>query len=240
MNATDLLNTTVLREAAQRMKPFGFVILKFVKGRWLVADNEINNTELVARPDWTMRGWIRFWDSRPTAYHLGYVVDRYVPPARETLGDNDKTLWEIYCKGRDPWSLQWHLPFYNPTSGEQLLWSTDTKGGEACIGDLLTAFCDRVDLRPEDETTLPRVLLSSGGYNHPTHKGFVATPQLDILGWVRTPLTARPTLPVPPPPPPSSLPPPEASAPHTLIEDLDIPASSSAPRTLTGDSDSPF
>jgi hypothetical protein len=134
---------------------------------------------------------------------------------REKLGDHDRDEWAIYCKGRDPWILQFYLPFYHPISGEQFIWSTNSGGGEDAIGNVLKAYIDRVDFAPEDETILPRIELSSGGYNH-RDGFFVATPELNIVGWVKPPAIPRPTLP-PPPPLPSALPSP-ASSNATAIE----------------------
>jgi hypothetical protein len=84
---------------------------------------------------------------------------------------------------------------------------------------LLTAYVDRVKLTPEDGTILPRILLNSGGYNHPKEGFFVAIPELDIVGWTKAPATPRPTLPALPPLP-LALSPPAASK---AREDTEIP-----------------
>jgi hypothetical protein len=199
-----------LREQAQQLRSSAAVPLKYTKGKWTAGNAEMNGAELIARPDWTMRGWVRLWDGKATTRILGYVADRYVPPPRQCLGDHDRDEWAIYCKGRDPWILQFYLPFYSPVSGEQFIWSTNSNGGERAIGNLLTAYVERVSLAPEDGTVLPRVLLNSGGYNHPKEEFFVATPEPDIVGWVKPPATPRPLLPAPPPLP-LSLPPPTSS-----------------------------
>jgi hypothetical protein len=209
-----------LKETAQQLRNSAATPLKYVKGKWSAADVGFNGAELIARPDWCMHGWTRLWDGKATARIIGYVADRFTPPARETLGDHDQDEWAIFCKGRDPWILQFYLPFYNPISGEAFIWSTNTRGGEAAIGDLLKAYIERVELAPEDGTILPRISLNSGGYT--SKEGhFVATPQLDILGWVKPPPTKRPALPTPPPPP-SSLPPPTSSN-AAPVSDTEIP-----------------
>jgi hypothetical protein len=188
-----------LRETAEQLRNSTAIQLKYVKGNWTAGNEaEMNGVELVARPDWVMRGWTRFWNGKRTAFIAGYVIDRFVPPPRQLLGDDDQDDWAIYCKGRDPWALQFHLPFFDPVSGQQLVWSTNTKGGESAIGNLLTAYVDRVSLAPEDGAVLPRVELNSGGYNHPKENSFVATPELNIIGWAKPPATPRPVLPAPP------------------------------------------
>jgi hypothetical protein len=218
---------TALKKKAQELRNSAAIPLWYIKGKWVANDKELNGTELIARPEWITYGWRRLWDGRVTDYHIGYIADDYDPPAREALGDHDKDEWAIYCKGYDPWRLQYSLPLYHPVSGEAYLWSTNSKGGEAAIGDLLEAYTTRIELKPEDGTTEPRVVLNSDGYNH--KNGFwVDTPQPDIVGWVKPPPTPRPPLPAPPPLP-SALPSP-TSAP--AIEDSSPKDSSPA--------DSPF
>jgi hypothetical protein len=200
---------TALKERAQQLRNSAAILVKFVKGKWVTGETELNRAEFIARPDWLIHGWHRLWDGRVTGHVVGYVADGFVPPSRETLGDLDQDEWAIFCNKRDPWILQHSLPLYHPVSGAPYLWGTNTRGGEAAIGNLLKAYTERVDLAPEDGTTLPRILLNSDGYHH--KEGFwVDTPQLDILGWENSPPTPRPPLP-PPPPLPSALPPPAAA-----------------------------
>jgi len=198
MNQIDI---EALQVAAQKMHSgfSGITRLYYVKGMWKIAETQVNGIQLVARPDWLVYGWTKLWDNRPVAHHVGYVVERYVPPARELLGDRDKDLWAIYCNKRDPWMLQWTLPLFNATSNEQFVWSTNTKGGADAIASVLNAYCDRVKSNPEDSTILPIVEANTGGYNRSELHGFIHTPQLNILGWTKPPLTPRPVLPAPPP-----------------------------------------
>jgi hypothetical protein len=74
-----------LRELAQQLRSSAAIPLKYTKGKWTAANAEMNGVELIARPDWTMRGWVRLWDGKATARILGYVTDRFVPPPREVL-----------------------------------------------------------------------------------------------------------------------------------------------------------
>jgi hypothetical protein len=188
---------TALRETAQRLRNSTAIQLKYVKGKWTAGGGgaEMNGGELVARPDWCMQGWTRFWGGKRTAFIAGYVADRFVPPPRELLGDHNEDDWAIYCKGRDPWTLQFHLPFFDLVSGQQFVWSTDTRGGKDALGAILTAYADHHAHAPKDEDILPHIVLNSSGYNHPTEGYFVATPQLDIIGWKKPPALPRPVLP---------------------------------------------
>src|SRR4026207_1556886 len=91
-----------LRETAQRLRNSTAIQLKYVKGKWTTGNGaEMNGVELVSRPDWCMHGWTRFWDGKRTVFIAGYVADRFVPPPRQLLGDEDQDEWAIYCKGRD-------------------------------------------------------------------------------------------------------------------------------------------
>jgi hypothetical protein len=175
--------------------------LAFVKGVWKLGKDKIeaNGTRWAARVDWSMSGWVRWWDGKITDYRLGYVADAFTPPHREDLGDHDAQEWELWNRGRDPWQMGWSLPLFNQVSGEQALWSTDTVGGKDALGILLAAYADRVDAKPSDGATLPVIELGSSTYTHPT-RGDIATPVLDIVGWVAPPATARPPLPVAEPP----------------------------------------
>src|SRR5262245_48530718 len=115
---------TALRETARRLRNSTAVQLKYVKGKWTAGSSgaEMNGVELVSRPDWCMQGWTRFWGGKRTAFIAGYVADRFVPPPRQLLGDDNEDDWAIFCKGRDPWTLQFHLPFFDPVSDQQFIW----------------------------------------------------------------------------------------------------------------------
>jgi hypothetical protein len=180
--------------------------LAFVKGTWKLGRDkiEVNGSQYVARVDWALAGWTKWQDGRIVGYCLGYVADRYMPPRREELGDLDEEQWELWNQGRDPWQLAWSLPLFNPVSGEEVLWSTDTIGGKDALGALLVAYADRVDSNPIDGKTLPVIELGSSSYKHPT-RGNIATPMLDIIGWMAPPNKLRP--PLPKAEPPKALPP---------------------------------
>jgi hypothetical protein len=176
---------------------FNGQLLKFVKGEWKFGRNgvDVGGHQFVARVDWCLYGYTKWWDGQIAEYRLGYVVDNFTPPTREQLGDDDHEQWDIWSKGRDPWELAWHLPMFNQVSGEQLLWTTNTLGGRDCLAALLTAYADRLDSQPADNKTLPVVELDSDSYSHQT-RGRIAIPQLNIIGWALPPVTPRPPLPV--------------------------------------------
>jgi hypothetical protein len=190
-------DTSAFRDMAAALKArtgFNATMIKYVKGRWKMGRNEIdiNDTQLVARVDWTMVGWTKWWDKRAADFKLGYVADRFIPPARKDLGHLDEEQW-FGSNGRDPWSLQWHLPLVNAVSNEQFIWSTNSQGGKDAISALLAAYADHVDAG--EKATLPIVALATSSYPHPEFS-IVHTPQLDIIGWVEPPATQRPALPI--------------------------------------------
>jgi hypothetical protein len=189
--------------AAMRIRGgFNGQLLKFVKGVWKLGRNGVDvlGHSFVTRPDWAMHGWTKWWDRKIVDYRIGYIADRYKPPIREQLGDDDRDLWDIWCGGRDPWgNLQWHLPMFNAVSNEQLLWTTDTMGGCDALAALLNAFADRLAADPADGKILPIVELDSDTYHHPT-RGAIAVPLFNIVGYAVMPTTPRPPLPVAPAP----------------------------------------
>jgi hypothetical protein len=203
---------------------FNGTALKFVKGKWQLGRDELDaaNTRLVARPDWAMHGWVKWLDKKLVDFRIGYVADSFVPPDRSVLGDMDQETWAIWSNGRDPWSLQWHLPLYNQVSGAEVIWSTDTRGGKDALAALLHAFADRIDAG--EAKSLPIVELGSGTYPHQNY-GPVHVPQLDIVGWVEPPPTVRPALPAPAP---------------LSLEQRRVPEAGVEPITTTTDPDAPI
>jgi hypothetical protein len=178
--------------------------LAYVKGEWWQQQPSrdklaVNGTQWVARPDWMFHGWTMRWDGRIRDYRLGYVADRYQPPPRDELGYQDRELWEIWNKKRDPWTLQWSLPLFNGVSGEEVVFSTDTLGGRDALAALLQAFADRADSNPDDGKILPIVELGTSSYQHPD-RGKIQIPVLDIIGWAPVPNKPRPPLPKGEPP----------------------------------------
>jgi hypothetical protein len=186
---------------------FNGTLLKFAKGDWKLGRNGLDVTghQFVARVDWLMVGHLKWWDGNIVDFRVGYVDDGYMPQSRAELGDFDKSLWEIWNRGRDPWELGWHLPMFNQVSNEQVIWSTNTVGGRDCLAALLVAFADRLDSQPTDNKTLPIVETDGDSYQHPT-RGKIAVPLLNIIGWAVPPATPRPPLPVAPKPKTAALP----------------------------------
>jgi len=193
------IDTTAFRDMAAVLRQrsgANVTKLAYVKGKWKLGRDkiEVNGTQWAARVDWTLGGWVRWFDGRITDYRLGYVADRYMPPKRDELGDLDEEKWEWGNYGRDPWQLAWSLPLFNQVSGEEVLYSTDTMGGKDALAALLTAYADRVDSSPADGKILPVIELGTSSYRHP-QRGEIHVPVLDIIDWAAPPTKPRPPLP---------------------------------------------
>ena len=70
-------------------------LLKFVKGDWLVGRDkeELAERELVAVVSGLMHGWLRWENNRPTGHAMGLLVEGFIPPKRDVLGDLDRAQW---------------------------------------------------------------------------------------------------------------------------------------------------
>ena len=108
-----------LEAAAEAGSEFG-KILKFAKGEWQIGEDAVpGGTEYIAYIDEAARGQMKFEDHTVTDRRIVKMRDGK-PPARESLGDNDPSQWEVdetTGKPRDPWVMQWLLPM-SPVDAE--------------------------------------------------------------------------------------------------------------------------
>jgi hypothetical protein len=175
-----------LEAAAEAGSEFG-KILKFAKGEWQIGEDTVpEGTEYIAYIDETARARVKFEDHT--------VVDRQIvkvrdgkPPAREALGDNDPSQWEVdetTGKPRDPWVMQWLLPL-SPVDaeGDLTVFATSSKGGIGAIGTLCQVYG-----RSLRNGLLPIVALKTRTYKHKAY-GKIQTPDLPIVGWHGTAAT---------------------------------------------------
>jgi hypothetical protein len=85
------------------------IFLKFAKGEWLLGEEGSPvppEARFVANMDEIYRGWVRWWDGKPTDHLIGRVIDRHHVQKREELGNLDQSQWETEPNGarRDPWA----------------------------------------------------------------------------------------------------------------------------------------
>ncbi len=164
-------------------------LLKFSKGDYLVGesnDEVEEGTQYVANMDELMVGWIRWADNKPTDQIMGRVSEGYQPPKRNTLGDDDKTRWEVDEQGRerDPWQFSNYLILKTPgETGEDALFTftTSSRGGLNAIGELCKAYGKAMRQRPDE---LPIISLGVGSYQH-SNKAFgrIKFPIFEVVGW---------------------------------------------------------
>ena len=161
-------------------------LLKFTKtGEFAVNDTESIpvGVRCIAHSDEITVGWIKWVDGRPGDQRVGRIADRYVPPKRGELDDNDPKLWPLQDDGtrRDVWVFTMSVPLTRlDTPGhETFRFTTSSKGGLGCISKLVNAFGVRVH---QKEAGLPVVELKSDFYKHRVF-GKIFTPSM-IRCWL--------------------------------------------------------
>ena len=169
-----------LEAAAEAGNPFG-KLLKFVKGVWMIGDDEIAaNSEYVAHVDQLARGWVRFEGGAVTDLKIGKVADGIKLPTREELPDNDPKKWkEEDADGnpRDPWVKQWYLPLIGAESGDFVTFVSGSNGGNNAVANLC-----RVYGHSARAGLLPIVALKTTSYKHKKY-GRIEEPDLSVVGW---------------------------------------------------------
>lgn len=165
-------------------------LLKFSKGDFLVGesnDEVEEGTQYVANMDELMVGWIRWEDSKPTDQIMGRVSEGYQAPKRNSLGDDDKSKWEVDEQGRerDPWQFSNYLILKTPgESGDDALFTftTSSRGGLNAIGELCKAYGKAMRQKPDE---FPVISLGVGSYQHSNKAyGRIKFPVFEVTGWV--------------------------------------------------------
>ncbi len=165
-------------------------LLKFSKGDWLAGQNadEIpEGTKLIAGMDTLRVGWQKWEAQRPTGQRLGLLVDGFVPPSREELGDDNEDLWERDDEGkpRDPWTATNFLQLIGPTNHEKVFtFTTSSKGGLGAIAKLCREYGRGIQREGRGEQ-YPLVRLDTGSYQHRDRGlGRIKFPAFALVGWV--------------------------------------------------------
>ena len=118
------MSNEVFREAALAMRSrngFDAKMVSFRKGSWSSGKDgaDMDGAELIALVHDLMVGWTKWLDRRPADYRLGFIRDRYRPPMRGDLGDNDSALWERRNREAvDPWEFSFYLPLFDAAAGQ--------------------------------------------------------------------------------------------------------------------------
>jgi hypothetical protein len=178
-------NVSPWREAANDEIGTNFgTFLKFTKGDWTLGEEEKEVTaeaRFVANLDEYYRGWVRWWDGKPTDHRIGRVIDRHHVPAREELGETDESKWETEPNGlrRDPWAKTVYLAMRDISSDEIICFTSSSDGGRKAVAKLADRY-DRLRLR--FKAKMPIVCMESESYEHKTY-GKILKPKFRIVDW---------------------------------------------------------
>ena len=171
--------------------PSGIVgrLLKFGKGGTFVAadtDEEIDPEQaFTALCDQVAIGFQKFQEDAPPIRHMGllYGDPPFVMPRRESLGDNDPSLWPLGLDGQpqDVWQHTIFLPLQKGDgSAELFTFSTSSRTGRRAVGNLLRHYDRLRRTHPDD---YPIVKLKAGGFTHRDERiGWVAVPAFAVCG----------------------------------------------------------
>src|SRR5262249_40413623 len=148
-------------------------------------------TQLVARVPDILIGHRKWENRRPVDNALGRAFDGY-KPNRAALDSRDEKFWpkdKKTGKPIDPWQFGTFIEFQHPET-EKLLYAfaATNRGANDALSNVIDAYVGKCAENPA-EHYLPVIELAKGGYEHPDH-GWIDTPQLDLVDWVKAP---RPT-----------------------------------------------
>ena len=157
-------------------------------------DTEIADTvDFVVLDDQVMASWIKFHGKGEPPDRIGGLLsDGFVLPPRETLGDADKSLWEMGLNGEpaDPWVHQLAVVMKRVDNDEMVTFVTGNATGRRAVGNLLK-HANRLHRTSPDHYTVTRLTL--GGYNHRDERvGWVVVPVFKIVGKQPTDSVAKP------------------------------------------------
>jgi hypothetical protein len=162
-------------------------LLKFVKGKYKVGDDEVPlNTQYVVHANQLTYCWIKFRDKKVIERRIGKAIEKWMPPERDELDDNDAAKWEMGLDGKpkDPWCFQHLLPFEHLESGEVVIFVTPSVGGMIATEELVREYARR--LKRKGSRSLPIVKLASK--EMPTKSfGKVPRPYFEVDGWEDAP-----------------------------------------------------
>jgi hypothetical protein len=145
----------------------------------LGSDDILNNQEMIFDIYGARGGCILFnGKGTPPEKQLGPIYPKDEAPDRSTLGKLDKSEWQPgkFSDGEpeDPWRPTIELPMRHRTSGEEYIYTANSRGSLAAVKDLL-AQCRRLQ-----EGHNPIVRLCVGSYK--SKFGTVKKPVLTIIG----------------------------------------------------------
>jgi hypothetical protein len=126
-------------------------------------------------------GWRRWYGGQLTDDLTELLADRPHIQTRNTLGDDDPSLWEKDQDGkaRDPWSLSNVIEFID-SEGERYIYASGAKGAINAIGKLCSEYGKLYRQRPGQA---PVIALACDSYMHPVYKKTFVPVFTPIVGW---------------------------------------------------------
>jgi len=156
-------------------------ILTFVKGDYFIDKEEVplGSEFKVHTREW-VQVWINF-DIRPIVQKIYRVARGQKAPDRETLGDLDKSKWQpgFNNQPKDPWVLQYLVPFESLETGEIVAFRTPSFGGRRAVAEL-ASLCAYKSKR--GERSLPTIKLDKSSFQSKNY-GKIQQPQFTIIGF---------------------------------------------------------
>jgi hypothetical protein len=163
-------------------------LLKFGKDGVYVAGRESrtipNGTKMVVYMPTLRCGWVRWEDGHPVEEVMGPVEAGFIPPKRDTLGHNGKSLWEEFDGGdpRDPWQFSNDIVLRDPQDEQFYTFVTSSRGGLATLGELAKDYGQRLRQRPGE---WPVVSLEGDSYQHRVRsRGRIKIPVFRVVQYV--------------------------------------------------------
>ena len=172
---------------AMSHRNFDGQLLQFAKGEYLVGPDNVVlpvGTQVVVVMDTLMTGWQRWRDGHPTESRMGLVVERFIPPQRRELGDDDSSCWEVDSDGsaRDPWQFANCVVAMPPESSDLYTFTTASQGGINAVADLCKAHDRAIRRQPG---CYPLVCLESDSYQHRVKaRGRIKIPVFRLVRYV--------------------------------------------------------
>lgn len=164
---------------------FSGSLLRYNKGDWLLGETKEPigpTTPLLANMEEYYRGWIRWHGGAVSDHRIGRVIDNFIVPAREELGNLDQGAWEADPGGamkRDPWQRCVYLCLRNTANDQPMVFTSTSDGGRRAVAKLAQQFDQQRQKHPDQ---MPLVALASETYHHETF-GKIAKPAFKIIGW---------------------------------------------------------
>jgi hypothetical protein len=198
-NAPIQPKTADQRLAALARSASNMTLLKFISGRWLIADTAVPaDTKFVLFADQVSHSWIRFAGGKVADEIVALVINdvegdseqRIVKgQGRADLGYQDQAEWDIDNSGkpRDPWTYGFGLPMSYLSTGGLVIYKTSTVGGMGAIAEQVANY------RRNAHLGYPIATLGTSTYKNKKYGGFVSVPLFISAGFD-----------APPPPPAAS------------------------------------